>query len=84
VLNQSGALISAVSAPNERLGTSPTQRSRRFVCQRDRNDLEQISLLVQVGRLRPSIARCFAFDQAPLALQLLQQGGIRGKIMLTL
>jgi NADPH:quinone reductase-like Zn-dependent oxidoreductase len=84
VLNQSGALVCAVSAPNERLGASPAQRSCRFVCQRDRNDLEQISLLVQAGRLRPSIAGCFAFDQAPLALELLQQGGVRGKIILTL
>jgi NADPH:quinone reductase-like Zn-dependent oxidoreductase len=84
VLNQGGALVSAVSTPNERLGTSPGQRSCRFVCQRERNDLEQISLLVQAGRLRPSIARCFTFDQAPLALKLLQQGGVRGKIILTL
>jgi NADPH:quinone reductase-like Zn-dependent oxidoreductase len=84
VLTKSGALVSAVSVPNERSGASASQRGCRFVCQRDRNDLEQISALVQTGRLRPSIARCFAFDQTPAALQLLHQGGIRGKIILTL
>ena len=84
VLNNGGALVSAVSVPNERSAGAPTQRSCRFVCQRDRSDLEQISLLVQTGRLRPSIAQRFAFDHAPSALQLLQEGGIRGKIILTL
>ena len=84
VLNKSGVLASAVSVPNERSAVSPTQRSCRFVCQRDRNDLEQICALVQTGRLRFSIARNFAFDRAPAALQLLQQGGTRGKIILTL
>jgi NADPH:quinone reductase-like Zn-dependent oxidoreductase len=84
VLNNSGALVSAVSVPDERSAAAPAQRSCRFVCQRDRNDLEQISLLMQTGRLRPSIAQRFAFDHAPSALQLLQEGGIRGKIILTL
>jgi NADPH:quinone reductase-like Zn-dependent oxidoreductase len=84
VLNKSGALVSAVSVPDERSAASPAQRSCRFVSQRDRNDLERISLLVQTGRLRPSIAQRFAFDQAASALQLSQLGGIRGKIILTL
>jgi NADPH:quinone reductase-like Zn-dependent oxidoreductase len=84
VLNNTGALVSAASVPNERSAVSPTQRSCRFICQRDRNDLEQISALVRKGRLRPNIARRFAFEQVPLALELLQQGGIRGKIILTL
>ena len=84
VLNNTGALVSAVSTPNGPSASSLTQRGCRFVCQRDRNDLEQISLLVRAGRLRPSIAQRFAFDHAPSALQLLQQGGIRGKIILTL
>jgi NADPH:quinone reductase-like Zn-dependent oxidoreductase len=84
VLNKTGALVSAVSIPNERSAASPTQRSCRFICQRDRNDLEQICALVQTGRLRSSISRYFSFDQAPSALQSLREGGIRGKIILTL
>jgi NADPH:quinone reductase-like Zn-dependent oxidoreductase len=84
VLNKSGALVSAVSVPNERSAASPTQRGCRFICQRDRNDLERISALVQTGELRTHIAQNFAFDQAPSALQSLQEGGIRGKIILTL
>jgi NADPH:quinone reductase-like Zn-dependent oxidoreductase len=84
VLNKSGALVSAGSVPNERSAASPTQRGCRFICQRDRNDLEQICALVQTGRLRSGIARYFPFDQAPSALQSLQEGGVRGKIILTL
>jgi NADPH:quinone reductase-like Zn-dependent oxidoreductase len=55
----------------------------RFICQRDRKDFEQLSLLVRSGRLHPRIAHRVAFEQAPEALKLLDQGGTRGKIIIT-
>jgi NADPH:quinone reductase-like Zn-dependent oxidoreductase len=83
VLNNNGAIVSAVSPPDERLGTSHSRASFRFVCQPDRGDFEQVARLVQTGRLRPSIASSLAFEQVPEALQLLDKGGTRGKIIIT-
>jgi NADPH:quinone reductase-like Zn-dependent oxidoreductase len=83
VLNKNGAIISAVRDPDERLGASHSRASFRFVCQPDRRDFEQVSQLAQVGRLRSAVAACLAFEQVPLALQLLHQGGTRGKITMT-
>jgi len=83
VLNADGAIVSAVSDPNRRLGAAGGRPGCRFICQRDRRDFEQLSLLVCSGRLRPRIARRIAFEQAPEALKLLDRGGTRGKIIIT-
>jgi len=83
VLNADGAIVSAVSDPNRRLGAAGSPTGCRFICQRDRRDFEQLSLFVRSGRLRPRIARRIAFEQAPEALKLLDQGGTRGKIIIT-
>jgi NADPH:quinone reductase-like Zn-dependent oxidoreductase len=83
VLNADGTIVSAVSDPNRRPGAAGGRAGCRFICQRDRGDFEQLSLLVRSGRLRPCIARRIAFEQAPEALKLLDQGGTRGKIIIT-
>jgi NADPH:quinone reductase-like Zn-dependent oxidoreductase len=83
VLNANGVIVSAVSDPNRRLGVAGARTGCRFICQRDRKDFEQLALLVRSGRLRPCIARRIAFAQAPEALKLLDQGGTRGKIIIT-
>jgi NADPH:quinone reductase-like Zn-dependent oxidoreductase len=83
VLNANGAIVSAVSDPNRRLRAAGARPGCRFICQRDQGNFEQLSLLVRSGRLRPRVARRIAFAQAPEALKLLDQGGTRGKIIIT-
>jgi NADPH:quinone reductase-like Zn-dependent oxidoreductase len=83
LLNANGAIVSAVSDPNRLLAATHARGGRRFICHRNRADFEQISLLVRSGRLWPRVARRIVFEQGPGALELLEQGGTRGKIIIT-
>ncbi|TDU87210.1 alcohol dehydrogenase [Kribbella voronezhensis] len=47
------------------------------------DQLRRITALVDAGALRPVVGRIFDFDQAVQALQSLDQGGIRGKAVLS-
>ncbi|MBI2767703.1 MAG: NADP-dependent oxidoreductase [Chloroflexi bacterium] len=48
------------------------------------DQLRQVTALIDDGKLRPIVGRVFDFTQTPQALQLLAEGGIRGKAVVTL
>jgi NADPH:quinone reductase-like Zn-dependent oxidoreductase len=47
-----------------------------------REDLQQLFERLQAGRIKPLIAHQFSLDEAPQAHQLLDQGGLVGRIVL--
>jgi len=53
-----------------------------FFTEPDGDQLHEIARLVDSGVIKPVIDREFAFDQLPAALEYLQAGRARGKVVL--
>jgi NADPH:quinone reductase-like Zn-dependent oxidoreductase len=50
----------------------------------DGRQLTEIAALVDAGLLRPVVGRVFPFSETPDALQALERGGIRGKVVVSM
>jgi NADPH:quinone reductase-like Zn-dependent oxidoreductase len=48
------------------------------------NDLELLSELIELGKVRPQIDRRYTFTEIPVAIAYLEQGHARGKVVVTL
>ncbi len=73
------ALSSGIRRRARRLGVH-----YEFLFMRASGDqLRQITALVDSGALRPVVGRVFDFDQTVQAVQSLEEGGIRGKAVIT-
>jgi NADPH:quinone reductase-like Zn-dependent oxidoreductase len=46
-------------------------------------DLERLSGLIEDGKVVPSVDRSYPLDKAPDAMRLLEQGRVRGKVVIT-
>jgi NADPH:quinone reductase-like Zn-dependent oxidoreductase len=46
--------------------------------------LRRLSALIETGQLTPSIDRSYPLDQAPQAMRHLDEGNVRGKVVITL
>jgi len=58
--------------------------SYEFLWMRASGDqLKQIATLVDESRIRPVVGATFRFDQTPQALDALNKGGLRGKVVVT-
>jgi NADPH:quinone reductase-like Zn-dependent oxidoreductase len=55
----------------------------RQLCARDGADLAKIAALIKDGKVRPHVAKTFALEWAADTQEKLKQGGIAGKIVLT-
>ena len=47
-------------------------------------DLERLSGLIEDGRVVPSVDRSYPLEEAPDAVRLLEQGRVRGKVVITI
>ena len=47
-------------------------------------DLERLSGLIEYGRVVPSVDRSYPLEEAPDAVRLLEQGRVRGKVVITI
>jgi NADPH:quinone reductase-like Zn-dependent oxidoreductase len=56
------------------------QRLALFLAKERASDLEQLAELIEAGKVMPSLDRSYPLDQAPQAMALLEQGGVRGKV----
>jgi NADPH:quinone reductase-like Zn-dependent oxidoreductase len=59
------------------------QRLVLFLARERAGDYEQLTLLLEEGRLAASLDRTYPLEQAPDAMRLLERGGIRGKVAIT-
>jgi NADPH:quinone reductase-like Zn-dependent oxidoreductase len=60
------------------------QRMTMFIAKQRSRDLEQLTELIEAGKVSPSIDRTYALDEAPEAIRRLVAGLVRGKVALTI
>ena len=80
VLGPDGVLVSIVAPPTPPAGAAA--RGAFFVVEPDRAGLEQLTALVEAGRLTPQLDRVVPLQEAPQAYAALEHEHRRGKIVL--
>jgi NADPH:quinone reductase-like Zn-dependent oxidoreductase len=80
-----GSLVGMLSGALGALFLSLVSGKRfvQFVARPNREDLETLRALLESGRLTPVVERTFRLEDAPEALRHVEQGGARGKVVLT-
>jgi NADPH:quinone reductase-like Zn-dependent oxidoreductase len=53
-----------------------------FIAKLNKADLVVLQELLEAGRVRPVIDRCYALSEVPAALRYLQAGHARGKVVI--
>jgi NADPH:quinone reductase-like Zn-dependent oxidoreductase len=84
VLKKGGTLVSTVQAPSREKADAIGVRALRYTAEPKGAQLAEIDALIQSGKVRPLVARTFAFGDAREALRGLEQGHGSGKLVLDL
>src|SRR5690348_128035 len=60
------------------------QRLVLLVAKERATDLDRLTRLIEDGKLIPSVHRSYPLDEAPEAMRLLENGQVRGKVVITI
>ena len=82
VLKKGGALVSTVQEPAREKADAIDVRALRYAAEPNASQLHEIDELIQSGKVRPFVARIFAYGDAKEALRGLEAGHGTGKVVL--
>jgi len=82
VLRKGGALVSTVQEPSQEKASAIDVRAMRYTAAPNASQLLEIDALIQSGKVRPHVARTFAYGDAMEALRSLEKGHGAGKRVL--
>lgn len=60
------------------------QRLALLIAKERAANFERLTELIEAGQVRPSVDRSYPLQEAPAAVRLLEAGGVRGKLAITL
>ena len=66
------------------LSRSKGQKLRSFICKENHEDMLVLKDLIESGKLTPVIDRTYPLAGVPEAIRRLQEGRVRGKLVITL
>ncbi len=85
VLREGGIMVSTVSAPDpQKAADHKVHAAPRYLAQPNAAQLGEIADLIDAGKVKVVVSETFPLDQVRQAQERLEQGGLRGKIVLTL
>lgn len=82
-LKPGGAVASTMGRPSEVEAKAPGVRAVAVFTRTNAADLAQIAKLIDVGSMKVVVAETLPLESARRAHELLQAGGVRGKLVLT-
>ena len=82
VLKRGGTLVSTVQEPPKDKAEAIGVRALRYTARPDGAQLAEIDALIQSGRVKPRVARQYAYGDAREALRSLEEGHTTGKLVL--
>jgi NADPH:quinone reductase-like Zn-dependent oxidoreductase len=82
VLKAGGVLVSTVKEPPQDKAAAKNAQGKHFYARSNGKELAEMGRLIDEGEVEPIIDRVFALDDASEAERLLEEGHIRGKIVL--
>lgn len=83
-LREGGRVVSLVETPDGEELAKRGLSGDFLAVESDGADLERLGQIVDLNRLRPNVDRIYPFARAREALEHLQAGGVRGKLVLNL
>ncbi len=78
-----GRLITTLDPPDPAKASAHKIFAARFTAESDGADLKRIAALIEDGKVKPHVSTTFSLEQAGDAQERLKQGGLPGKIVLT-
>jgi NADPH:quinone reductase-like Zn-dependent oxidoreductase len=82
VLKKGGTLVSTVQEPSKEKAQAIGVRAMRYTAASNASQLGEIDALIQAGKVRPLVARTWAYGNAKEALRALEEGHGTGKLVL--
>ncbi len=82
VLKPGGILVSTLTQPSQDRARERGARGTRLMARPNGEQLNEIAGLIDAGKVHPVISGTFRLDEAQAAQQCLEQGHVRGKIVL--
>ena len=81
LIRKGGTLVTTLAEPPQDKAQAHGVRALRYTAQPRGDQLREIDALIQSGKVRPHVARKFAFGEAREALRGLEQGHTSGKLV---
>ena len=82
LLKKGGTLVCTVAEPPQDKAQAHGVRALRYMARPDADQLREIDALIQSGKVKPHVARRYAYGDAKEALRSLEQGHTTGKLVL--
>jgi NADPH:quinone reductase-like Zn-dependent oxidoreductase len=82
VLKEGGTLVSTLAQPSPDLARKYRARGLRYTVEPNRNELTEIARLIDLGKVKPRIARIFDWTEAGEAEDYVEAGHTEGKVVL--
>jgi NADPH:quinone reductase-like Zn-dependent oxidoreductase len=82
VLKKGGILVSTLSEPSQQMARQHGVRALRYTVQANGEELREIALLLEAGKVKPFVSQTFPLERAADALAAIESGHARGKVVL--
>ncbi len=83
LIKPGGRLITTLDEPDQEKAKAHNIFASRFTAESEGRDLAKIAALIKDDKVLPRVSKTFALEQAAEAQEQLKQGGVPGKIVLT-
>jgi NADPH:quinone reductase-like Zn-dependent oxidoreductase len=84
VLKRGGAIVSTLSKPSEEKARDHAARAEHYMAQPNAAELQEITALIDAGKVIPRVQEIFSFNDVQEAQRRLEHGHVQGKIVLEL
>lgn len=82
VLKKGGILVSTLTEPSQQMARQHGVRALRYTVQANGEELREIALLLEAGKVKPFVSQTFPLERAADALAAIESGHARGKVVL--
>jgi NADPH:quinone reductase-like Zn-dependent oxidoreductase len=82
VVKKGGAIVSTLSQPSKDKAAARGARGESYVAKPNAAELGQIGQLIDEGKVKPHVDAVFSLGDAAQAMQRLEDGHVRGKIVI--
>jgi NADPH:quinone reductase-like Zn-dependent oxidoreductase len=82
VLKKGGILVTTLTEPSQQMARQHGVRATRYTVQANGEELKEIALLLEDGKVKPVVSQTFPLDRAADALAAVESGHGRGKVVL--
>jgi NADPH:quinone reductase-like Zn-dependent oxidoreductase len=84
IIKRGGILVTTLTEPSQQIAQKHGVRATRYTVHADSRDLKEIADLIEAGKVKPTVMETFPLSRAADALDAVEKGHSKGKIVLTI